>query len=107
KDSLVSERPEVVVVDGLRETTEVLQAVFEPRGMRVCRQSSALTATESASNRPQVLVLHEDPPAGPDGPRVIVGRMTAGAAPSDAGCRSLPLPFQYGELIAAINAAVE
>jgi hypothetical protein len=107
KDSLVSERPDVVVVDGLRETTEVLQAVFEPRGLRICRQSTAAALTRSATNRPQILVLHENPPADPAGPRVLVGRIVPGSTSHETQCTSLPLPFDYGDLIAAIDAAVE
>jgi hypothetical protein len=103
----VSERPEVVVVDGLRETTEVLRAVFEPRGVRVCRQTSTCAPVQSEPHRPQVLVLHEDPPTDPDGPRVLVGRIVLGSASRDLDCRSLSSPFHYGDLIAAINAAVE
>jgi hypothetical protein len=105
----VSERPEVVVVDGLRETTEVLRAVLEPRGLKVCRQTSACAAAQTDPHRPQVLVLHEDPPADPTGPRVLVGRIVPGSVSvsRDSDCRSLPLPFHYGDLIAAINAAVE
>jgi hypothetical protein len=103
----VVERPHVVVVDGLRETAEVLQAVFEPRGMRVCRHSSAANLTDSAADGACVLVLHEDLPANPAGPRVLVGRIMPGSSSYAAQCRSLPLPFNYGDLIAAIDAAVE
>ena len=103
----MSERPEVVVVDGLRETTEVLQAVFEPQGMTVCRQTSASAPAEADPQRPRVIVLHKDPTSDPAGPRVLVGRILTGSVACDADCRSLPLPFHYGDLIAAINAAVE
>ena len=43
----------------------------------------------------------------PSGPRVLVGRMAPGSASRQANCRALPQPFDFGELIDAINAAVE
>lgn len=103
----MSGRPEVVVVDGLRETTEVLRAILEPRGMQVLRQSSTASRPQSESDRLQVLVLHEHPPAGTSGSRVLVGRISPGQESRQAPCRTLPQPFDYGDLIDAIHAAVE
>lgn len=101
----MSDRPEVVVVDGLRETTEVLQAVLEPRGMRVCRESSGSTPADEAG-RSRILVLHDDLPVR-ETPRVIVGRVTPDAPIRPDDCRSLPQPFDYRDLIAAIDALAD
>lgn len=106
----------VLVVDGLAETEQVLKAVLEPRGLhvdRVRRGTPPLSCTEEPKKRapvaarPNVLVLHEDveDAGGLDQwgqiPRVIIGSMRVPER-SDSG-EYLPHPFQYRELIGAIE----
>lgn len=101
----MSHRPKVVVVDGLRETTEVLRAVLEPQGVDVTRGTSRQTLnTTTDENR--VLVLHEDARTTVDGPRVIVGRISPADGSQETDRRTLSQPFQYADLIAAIDAIV-
>ena len=103
----------ILVVDGLSETEEVLKAVLEPRGMQVDRVSRlAPCKPDRDPSAPSVIVLHaEDQPDGAhvaDGwntvPRVIIGSTRAPGKPADNSSeRYLQGPFQYGELIQAIE----
>ncbi len=116
----MSQRERVLVVDGVSDTAEVLQAVLEPRGLtvnRVCR----LEAREKPSVAPpKVLVLDVDsanPPAGDWGelqnvPQVIIGTWQApasrdgGASADQPERRYLQKPFQYAELVRAIETLI-
>ncbi|MBW3540585.1 MAG: hypothetical protein KY476_09955 [Planctomycetes bacterium] len=97
----------VLVVDGLPETGEVLQAVLEPRGIPVRRLRRGDAPEEPL--RPSVLVLdHDDLPMPPDEfagvPQVIVGSIhlpPAGLA--SQGRQYLRKPFEYAELIRAVE----
>ena len=101
----------VLLVDGLSETEEVLKAVLEPRGLHVDHVSGPPhDGTASDSLPPHVLVIHDDGDSA-DGsdrngwrriPQVIIG--SAEVAPmSDDRHRYLREPFQYRELIQAIE----
>ena len=104
----------VLVIDGLSETEDVLRAVLEPRGLRVDSIRGARneqTPTRAgAPSRPDVLVVHEDEYVGEsrDGnwagvPRVIIGTARIPESKSSSGDRYLQQPFQYGDLIRAID----
>ncbi|MEX0703413.1 MAG: hypothetical protein WD069_15060 [Planctomycetales bacterium] len=99
----------VLVVDGLDETEQVLKAVLEPRGLRVDRVRAAAPSRIASREPPHLLVLHEDgagsiAPKWRDVPRIVIGRIRERSGrPSDAARHDLPHPFEYGELIAAIE----
>ena len=104
---VVGNSPSILVVDGLSETTAVLKAVFEPRGHAVNRVRQSELPSGPAS-RPRVLVWHandaEDSQAAIrfDGiPRIVIGR-GGGAMPS-GDSRRFSQPFEYGELLQAIE----
>ena len=102
-------KPErVLVVDGIAETAEVLRAVLEPRGLQVERIRGHRLPDVENRRSPSVVVLHEEssPAAGswPGVPRVVIGSYEPGTDdPGGNGLRRLPGPFQYPELIAAIE----
>lgn len=111
----MSEGHRVLVVDGLAETEQVLKAVLEPRGVqvnRIRRHQAADSTDRDTDDNPRLLVLHDDSPSVGDAsdtrwqqvPRVIIGSTTM--PENDAasgGSHYLPHPFQYGELIQAID----
>ena len=111
KDPDVPNRQEVVVVDGSPETEEVLRAVFEPRGLDVVRVNSSSRTWRGGVDEASLLVLHGEEPAGAPSdqgpgtgvPRVFIGRIPRDVAPTEAHCRCLPVPFQYADLISAIE----
>lgn len=92
-------------MDGPSETTEVLRAVFEPRGHAVDRvRQSQLPSGGS----PGVIVWHttesEDAAAAERFagiPRVVIGR--ARVTESACDTRRLTQPFEYRELLNAIE----
>jgi hypothetical protein len=95
----------VVVIDGVPETAQVLQAVFEPRGHRVERlRSHAATSVKPTHN--SVLVLHDNAEGSRrskyrGAPRVVIGSMSSEAAePSET--RLSPM-FQFAELVRAVE----
>lgn len=96
----------VLLVDGLSETEQVLKAVLEPRGLRVDRVRGHVEP-KSGDAAPSVVVLHEVDADLPSGerwgavPRVIIGSAQGAADRSSEQC--LPHPFQYRELIQAID----
>jgi CheY-like chemotaxis protein len=110
KDVAVTRGQKVVIVDGVPETAQVLRAVFEPRGHRVerVRGFEAPATTEPGS----VLVLHDD---GADDvrrrhrygtvPRVVIGSVTT--ASGDTTEQRLAQPFQYAELIRAVESLLD
>jgi DNA-binding response OmpR family regulator len=114
----------VLVVDGLSETEEVLKAVLEPRGLKVDRiRTRRLTSSQyttsaranTAAPQVQVVVLHEEEvtlegnvaqrDSWGQTPRVIIG--SAKVAATGAGEHYLQKPFQYRELIQAIERLLE
>lgn len=103
----------VLVVDGLAETEEVLKAVLEPQGLSVNRIRRHQAVTGNASNPPHLVILHEDHRAPavesddswPDVPRVIIGSVSARPPSASQASRAefLAQPFQYGDLIRAVE----
>ena len=109
----------VLVVDDLTETTDVLRAVLEPRGMTVER--APRTAAEGPGPRaapPAVIVVDAESAAcrglstasWPRVPKVVVGTFPAarldGATDDGAGLRQLSKPFHYAELLRAIESLI-
>lgn len=119
------ERPvrEVVVVDGVPETVEVLRAILEPRGIpvRPLTQSGhegkpSVAATPHDPSDDQVYVLHLDTdrthiprhtPSGTTPSRAVIvgGRLDVPAAEGEESgrVRHLTSPFQYADLLTAID----
>ena len=103
----------ILVVNGLSETTEVLKAVFEPRGHEVRRVRRTQLAEPAV--RPGVVVWHDDPESDAetipldsslhDVPRVLIGK--ARLSDSSRGTQRFAQPFEYGELLQAVEAALE
>lgn len=109
-----------MVVDGLAETEEVLKAVLEPRGLQVTRISTIRQSDAPAfSVESSVIVWHESE-QGPNlpshrfpaqtwaaVPRVVIGRIQTCTKSVDQSCRYLSQPFQYAELVTAIESLIE
>lgn len=102
----------VLVVDGYAEIQEVLQAVLEPRGLRVDRLRRGSQPSDSEAGLPPDLVVIDteaEPPANRGGtewngvPRVIIGSARVPVKEPSPDCQYLHKPFQYPELIAAIE----
>lgn len=97
----------ILVVDGVPETEEVLRAVLEPRGHQVERVRAH--DFEVASHQNHVLVLHDDGPQAArrrkhgNTPRVVIGSMTSNLFCGDTSERHLAHPFHYAELIRAVE----
>ncbi len=112
----------VLVVDEVSDTTEVLQAVLEPRGVAVNRiRNLGESAAGNAARRPSVVVLDAEslagsaPPSGVDWksiPQVIIGTIrVAEIVPADDPTanplrRYLQKPFQFAELVQAIESLI-
>ena len=101
----MSHSSSILVVDGPSETTEVLRAVFEPRGLAVDRVRQSQLPSGSS---PRVVVWHSseseeasaaDRFAGV--PRVVIGRTRATEPVS--GTHRFSQPFEYSELLGAIE----
>jgi DNA-binding response OmpR family regulator len=115
----VSNRERVLVVDGVTDTAEVLQAVLEPRGLTVKRVSRLdRFPVPSIETRPVVVVLDAEACHGANCPtwegwqsvpQVIIGTIhlaaaeTTGIADPTAQRRYLQKPFQFADLIQAIE----
>ena len=104
----MSHGPRVLVVDG-SEIRDVLEAVLAPRGLQVEWMRSSVQPPDTP-DRPDIIVI--DAEAAPidtrrttwEGvPQVIIGTRPRTAATSDRCRQYLPRPFQYGELIQAIE----
>ena len=101
----------VLVVGGLEETGEVLKAVLEPRGLQVRRINTSAHLGQCRSERPSVIVLHEESPAlgseWGDVPRILIGSATIAESAAPEAAPGSPTyiqkPFHYGELITAIE----
>ncbi len=109
---------QIVLVDGLSETEEVLKAVFEPKGTRIARIRHLNTAKFfEPDSRPNVVVLHESDaqPAHPELecfesiPRVVIRSVlqTEDSESSDSETFYLQKPFQYPELVRAVERLLE
>lgn len=102
----------LVVVDHSTETTDVLRAVFQPRGVSVERRRRPSPKKSRSSD---VFVLDEDsldqgstPGAGDwsNQTRVLIGSATHADREPQPACGAdayLTKPFQYSELIQAIE----
>jgi DNA-binding response OmpR family regulator len=118
----VSNRECVLVVDEIPDTAEVLEAVLALRGLTVNRVRHLDAAHPlTLANRPALIVVDVESCASPntracDGwqnvPQVIIGTMQAPAAGDDvppgeaSDRRYLQKPFQFAELIQAIDALI-
>lgn len=119
----MSNRERILVVDEVSDTAEVLQAVLEPRGLTVNRvRRLDLANSTGAASRPAVVVLNVESTNGTgpaewndwrDVPLVIIGtahlpvaRSTPSAECPPAARRVLSKPFQFAELVAAIEAMI-
>ena len=113
KDGRVIHGQHVLVMDGLSETEDVLKAVFEPRGLqvrRVCGKGDCDSVP--TANPPSLIVIHSEelqnrPQAAErfnNVPRVIIGTADLPQTHSrETGEQYLKQPFQYQELIQAIE----
>ena len=111
----------VLVVDGPRETEQVLKAVLEPRGFAVCRIRAGIAEPDFAvePSLPAVVVTHveEDDQHEDHGaswaeiPRIVIGSAEPTAADLNRSANGhrkyLQKPFQYGELIRSIERILE
>ena len=107
--------PRVLVVDEVSDTEEVLRAVLEPRGMQVDRVRSERPASNAIVPLPAVVVIDaEKQPVRlrhsqewKSVPQVIIGSALfedgAAAESGAAARRYLRKPFQYSELVQAIE----
>lgn len=104
----------IVMVDGLSETEAVLKAVLEPKGLQVNRVRGDFADSENATDlKPNLVIVHGDPSPDPttpthpwdEVPRVIIGTARVSVSAADASDRRqyLQQPFQYSELIQAIE----
>ena len=97
----------VLVIDGCRETAQVLKAVLEPQGLRVDRIRSEITRSEDSL--PDVLVLHQqNPRTGTSSrwdhvPRVVIHEGSNRDERPDRRTHYLRQPFHYRELLSAID----
>ncbi len=121
KGNGVVEPSTVVLWGGQPETEAVLKAVFEPRGYKISRLCASaigdkslqfdLSAAENEASPPQLVVVdHDDATVPPcdhwsDVPRIIIGKMKSRGTgiQCDGRHKSFSHPFQYGELIQAIE----
>ncbi|GDY09415.1 MAG: hypothetical protein DWI21_18680 [Planctomycetota bacterium] len=104
---MVGNSPSILVVDGLSETTDVLKAVFEPRGHAVNRVRQS-QLSNSTLTPPRVVVWHTNesettPLTGrfQGIPRIFIGRADCPA--SDGETRRFSQPFEYRELLGTIE----
>jgi CheY-like chemotaxis protein len=118
----VSNPDRILVVDEASDTAEVLQAVFEPRGVSVSRIRRFDPSASGAEDLPALVVLNAESAGNaistgselwPEVPQVIIGTVqmpiaaTAGASASTAPVRRfLRNPFQFAELMQAIESLI-
>lgn len=121
KDGTVASGQRVLVVDESSDTTDVLKAVLEPRGVRVERGFRAVSSDKNASCKPSshlsLVVLDEESVAAcgvdaqnwRDVPRIIIGGISfPSRQPPVNGApeRHLQKPFHYAELVCAIDSLI-
>ena len=117
----MSNRERVLVVDDVTDTAEVLQAVLEPRGLTVNRVSRLeQTPLPAVEGRPAVVVVDAEACNGANHagwenwqsvPQVIIGTVhlhpaAKSGGSSSAGRRYLQKPFQFADLVNAIEALI-
>lgn len=105
----------VLVVDGVSDVQEVLQAILEPRGLKVDWVRGHVPSPHASPlDCPDIVVIDaeasplstREDPAWAGVPQVIIGAGGASVAPTTkpaANRRYLDKPFQYIELIQAIE----
>lgn len=98
----------VLVLDGVPETAEVLQAVLQPRGIQVMRESSR--SSDFGGTDVDLVVVHRgesaDEPRCLDLPRTVPQIVVdCGLGQDDAPgyATRLSSPFQYGDLVREIE----
>lgn len=98
----------VLVIDGPSETEAVLRAVLEPRGAVVERtRTHGLAQAWGSREEPDVVVVDMDgddaehAAVWPSAPHVVIG--SARVTVDDVQTRFLQKPYQYPELIRAIE----
>ena len=96
--------PQVLIVDALPDTEEVLRAVLSPRGVDVRR----ITDSDPSGPAPALVVIDaESDRAGSARfagvPKIVLGRISR---VDGAGCQVLPKPFHYAELVRAIEMVI-
>lgn len=113
----------VLVVDEYSETADVLQAVLEPRGVRVERAITSVRNSPEPNNQPghvaqlSVVVVDEDTAAvrgvsqeaWRNVPKIVIGTVSMPA--SEPGTDGAPehylrKPFHYADLIRAIESLI-
>jgi hypothetical protein len=107
--------PLLLVCDDAPDTADVLEAVYTPRGVVVNRLRSGQAVPPAPAETPAVLVLNSAYAAAAPAsqwdavPRVLIGRAHGPGEPSPVvsdrapQCRRLASPFQFRELIQAID----
>ena len=108
----------VLVIDGLRETVDVLKAVLEPRGTAVSRIRSDQIremALKRTPLQPNVVVFHDDGPSHSSGENEVwenIPHVVIGSKNHEGGGEQtvhpekqqyLKKPFHYSELVQAIE----
>ncbi len=98
----------VLVIDGPSDTATVLRAVLEPRGAVVERtRTHGLVEAWGSREEPDVVVVDMDgddaehTAVWPSAPHVVIG--SARVTVDDSQTRFLQKPYQYPELIRAIE----
>ena len=106
---MVQRGQSILVVDGLSETTEVLKAVFEPRGHAVNRVRQTQLDVRLAV-QPGVVVWHANDADDRSRqgrfdsvPQIVIGKACISDTPQT---RRFSQPFQYRELLQAVESAL-
>lgn len=117
KELGVTDRYQVLVIDGLEDTGEVLKAILEPRGLLVeqVRSDDLLHRTPSCQT-PHLIVFHaEDSKAmktlgrWEDIPQIVIGSIPGDQSKETAGSKTsgnrcyLSKPFEFRDLLSAIE----
>jgi hypothetical protein len=110
RQEVMSSSPTVLVYDDAIETSEVLKAVYQPRGFEVHRQPSPGQCRHGQTFGNSVVVLRSlfnKPSEKTEAPlKVLIGRFEGESLPHDesrvAACRLSSL-FDYRELVSAID----
>ncbi|MFG0333376.1 MAG: hypothetical protein ACF8TS_08455 [Maioricimonas sp. JB049] len=109
----MSEGKSVLVMDGPQETARVIEAILGPRGVdvsRVRRQSAHRETEVRQSSPPNLIVCHVDNDEEvnvdemPGVPRVVIGTLQQSSNPNG---RFLQSPFEYSELLRAVEELLE
>lgn len=100
----IESRP-LVLVDCRPETEEVLKAVFEPRGVIVCREIQR----RRLQAEPYIVVRGRVTHYAATHPQSIGEARGAGDWNADGDCHELTLPpmFHYGDLIRTVERLLE